>query len=115
MAFTLNQRLLQLEWWFHEHGGDSIWNELRKIARSTYQGGLTANVSEVGDLDLTTLTATATIPNTGWPIPPGVGLPGWSGTSFATAPQGPPNVTNPPNTSGGETTGEPRVPTQNEP
>jgi hypothetical protein len=110
----LNARLLQLEWLFHEKGMDAAWNELRKFAQSTI--GNLAGTTVFGDIDLASavmVTATAGVPNTGAPIPPGANIPGWGGTSFATAPQGPPNVTLQPTQSGGEQS--PRPATNNEP
>jgi hypothetical protein len=80
---TLTVRLAQLEWWFYEKGGQSIWNELKRAAESTLGTGFTgkpAGVTLLGDIDFantTHLAATANVPNTGAPIPAGANAPGW--------------------------------------
>jgi len=80
---TFKNRLVQMNWWFYEQGGQSIWNELMRFAESTLGSGFTgkpAGVTLVGDIDLaltTHVAATAGAPNTGAPIQSGVNAPGW--------------------------------------
>lgn len=81
---TLTARILQMEWWFYEKGGQSLWNELRRATASTLGTGFTgkpAGVTLLGDIDLanvTHLSPNAAVANTGAPIPAGGQAPGWA-------------------------------------
>jgi hypothetical protein len=80
---TFKNRLLVMEWWFYEKGGQSIFNELMRAAESTLGSGFTGKpggVTLLGDIDLanaTHLSATANVAGTGAPIQSGVNQPGW--------------------------------------
>jgi len=63
----LNARLAELQWWFHEHGGTSIYNEFKRFAKSATGAAIGApGARTFGDLDLALVADVASAP-----IPPG--------------------------------------------
>ena len=72
---TLKNRLLQSEWWFFEHGGTSLFNELMRFAEATPGGNITISASRTfGAIDLAAPTSSGAASA---PIPPGINQSGW--------------------------------------